>query len=545
VTKTIKKLIPMNRKQLITLVAAFLAAMTFGFLGEIEGGSKTRNLTREDVGKEISRVIETLKPVLKQDTHRKIAANFIGKAPEKILVAAQAGIVRKFPDAAWKLDIQVNRGEAIHYLAETVRFIRKKLKHKQSKIHLELKLLEEKSRWIASDLKILSEIGVLNSFADINKNPESQIDISEFREITSSIISYYSSKFFIIQKQGNKLKVTCKGVLKPLYLEGWQLSFDNKTWYKVPQDGYLPILKDKRIMSLYFRHKDFLNAGPVEIPTFRPVTAFVKLRTNYRKFVRNRLETINKRDSSNEKIDIKRIKRRLQELKAQRGLAQPENAVKIDLEPVAENQKKVVNKKENSLPEKKSSDSFSKLKNLKADYRIKTEDNKKQNQITIKGRVFDGLNNTPLNSAMVLADKKTISINEEGLFTLKALKDSIIKFTAYCEGYKVLEMKHRITGKNKILNLPLKPELTMFSGRVTDLHTQKPVIGAIVKIKDKTAKSNAHGIFTVRGIKPGYHQISCSADNFLEAHEIVFVRKNQKNLYHLKVRQAFSQSLEY
>jgi hypothetical protein len=405
--------------------------------------------------------------------------------------------------------------------------------------------LEEKSRWIASDLKILSEIGVLNSFADINKNPESQIDISEFREITSSIISYYSSKFFIIQKQGNKLKVTCKGVLKPLYLEGWQLSFDNKTWYKVPQDGYLPILKDKRIMSLYFRHKDFLNAGPVEIPTFRPVTAFVKLRTNYRKFVRNRLETINKRDSSNEKIDIKRIKRRLQELKAQRGLAQPENAVKIDLEPVAENQKKVVNKKENSLPEKKSSDSFSKLKNLKADYRIKTEDNKKQNQITIKGRVFDGLNNTPLNSAMVLADKKTISINEEGLFTLKALKDSIIKFTAYCEGYKVLEMKHRITGKNKILNLPLKPELTMFSGRVTDLHTQKPVIGAIVKIKDKTAKSNAHGIFTVRGIKPGYHQISCSADNFLEAHEIVFVRKNQKNLYHLKVRQAFSQSLEY
>ncbi|MGM0600552.1 MAG: hypothetical protein ACQETH_12140 [Candidatus Rifleibacteriota bacterium] len=545
-TKKIKKLIPMTGKQLITLIAAFLAAVTFGFLGEIETGRSPKILDRKGVGQEISRIIRTLRPVLKPDIESKLAGNFLGHAPEKIILAAQAGIIKKFPDGAWKLDANVTWGESVHYLAEVVRFINKNLRYKQNKI--EINLTESKNKWLASDLKILSEIGVLNSFANINKHPESSIDISELRKISSDIISYFSSKIFILQKNEGKLKITSKGVFKPLSLENWQLSFDNKKWYKLPKDGSLPILEDVRIMTLYFRHSDFLIVGPVKIPTFRPMTAFIKVRTNYRKFVRNRLETMNAPETSNEKIDLKRIKKRLYELKKQRGIIEPKVASKINLVPVTASNVEDVSskaeekqdKKQKNLPDIKNYQ----LKEEKNNYSNSNKSKQTENKITVKGRVFDGLNNKPLNSAMVLADKKTISLNEEGLFSLKADKNDVIKFTAYCEGYKVLEMKHRVTRKDKPLNIPLKPELTMFSGRVLSMNNNNPVVGAIIKIKEKTAKSNAHGIFTIRGIKPGYHQISCSARNYLEAHEIIFVSKNQKNLYRLKIRKAFSRELD-
>ncbi|MEW6712451.1 MAG: hypothetical protein AB1403_21725, partial [Candidatus Riflebacteria bacterium] len=168
---------------------------------------------------------------------------------------------------------------------------------------------------------------------------------------------------------------------------------------------------------------------------------------------------------------------------------------------------------------------------------ISMEENEDLHRIT--GMVCDSITGNPLEGAMLAVDGKNQIIGKNGRFSITQPLNKIIELTLYCEGYKPLQLKHRVGYRTSELSLRLKPEMTNFSGVIVCSDTGAKVSGALIRLGEKATRSNSDGSFQIRGIRPGYHQISCFSKTFLEAHEIVFVNSDQKKPFVLSLKPEF------
>jgi hypothetical protein len=540
-------------RQFLTLFAVFIAALLLGYLGESQSVQTSDLVTRNEVMSKMARIIKNLAPVLKPQKSNNQKFAMSNELPEEVELIAQLGLVKNFPDGSWRLQNNLTRGEALSYFGKLVEYLKSQLSYQQ--LTLEGTIMFEDipaGHWLEKDLKSLSGIGALSEFRTIKLFPDDLMRMNEIRALSATIIEYFSSNMLILTKEEDSIRVLPKGALKNLTLNDWEVSFDDNEWYKVPQNGIIPVIKSTNAVALFFRHRQFLKVGPVEMPSVGAATAFVKLRRDYVSFVKDKLENF-KDEPEMVQSDIERVKSRLAEIKRKRwpekypapevtenteAIAQKaaEPAPEITLEPVAKPANAVTFK---SRLKNRSNERKDLPYNNRA---VKPAVTRKVDSglFTIKGKIIDALNKIPVPGAMLVVNGIDQKLDEAGNFSISARRHEIIEITAYCEGYDVLQMKHRVGYRSDNLLLRLKPQLTSFSGRVITYESMQPVERALIRVGDKATRTNSDGTFNIRGIRPGYHQVSCFARNFLEAHEIVFVDEKQNDSFTFEIRREFT-----
>lgn len=375
------------------------------------------------------------------------------------------------------------------------------------------------------------------NFQGLRFFPEEILKISEAQAISLAIIDYFTANMLILSKSDTDIGIFAKGALKELHLHDFEVSWDGNNWYQMPVSGKIPIREsDQNLVSLFFRHPHFLAVGPVELPKIGMASAFVKLRREYAAFVKDNLEEFAKNAPIEDENELTRIKNRLQQLK-EKHLSPQSFAAVVEEKPLYSGFAGPVEPE--VLPEPIVREVVRKARKVEAPALKKAVD-----KITVKGRVIDAVNEKALEGALLVVNGENQKIGADGDFSFISTRHQVVEITVYCEGYSPLQMKHRSGYRSDSLDLRLKPELAIFNGRVICSESGLPVREALVRLGDKATRSNADGSFQIRGIRPGYHQISCFARNFLEAHEIVFVDANQSSPYSFAIRKEFAAAAE-
>lgn len=549
---TFLKIKLISGRQVLTLLAIFFAALAFGYLGESKSVQTSDQVTRRALIKEMGRVLKVLKPILKSIDEPKTKIELDADFPADLSYPINLGLIKNFPDGSWKLEDLLTRGEALNYFSSLIDFLKGNLLYDQLILegHFQFEDIPT-NHWLESGLNKLFGIGAMANVTSLKLFPDDLMRTRELRSLSSRMIEYFSSNMFIILKGEKNLSIIPKGALKELDLSSWEVSFDGINWYETPMDGRLPLPDDeKKNFTLFFKHPNFLKVGPIETPTVGAATIFVKLRRDYVSFTRENLGKLHAKKPLNNKSELNRIKERLAEIK-KRKLGKENPVIAKHIEPQVPLIPKVITEKKkdlitlvpsSGLQEETGFYSKEAHENALLQKRVLV-DKVRVNEdkiIRIEGQIVDSLNGKPIEGVMLVVGGKSQKVDSTGNFAFNSERHKVLEITAYCEGYSVLQMKHRAGYKKGILALRLKPELTSFSGKVICYEKQVPVNQALIKVGDRATRTNSDGTFTIRGIRPGYHQISCFARNFLEAHEIVFVRENQKEKYNFEIRQEFS-----
>ncbi|MFZ5950832.1 MAG: hypothetical protein ACOYXC_09000, partial [Candidatus Rifleibacteriota bacterium] len=494
-----------------------------------------------------------LQTVLQKKSTGAAPGAFFSDLPADLRAAIDAGLVKNYPDGGWHFDEIVNRGQAIYYFARLIDYI---------KINLGVPQLTAEGsnyfedinpgHWLEPDLKILSGIGAASVFHGLNLCPEKPLSLEEARKISGSITDYFSSNLLILTKDEDRISILPKGALKQLELDNFEISWDNQNWYGIPENSSVPIPQtDLPFLSVFFRHPTFLPTGQVEIPRIGCATVFIKLRRDFASFVKSNLEEFGNGTVSRDQNEIARIRTRIAELKNKRLVVPSAKVVASENQPeeffpqVVSVVEEETGKNENfKISEVSEMVRAAKIKNGVASHEqknnqqfISREDKEEMHQVN--GTVCDSITGNPLEGAMLAVDGKNQKIGKDGRFSLNQPLNKIIELTLYCEGYKPLQLKHRVGYRTNALSLRLKPEMTNFSGLIVCGDTGSKVSGALIRLGEKATRSNSDGSFQIRGIRPGYHQISCFSKAFLEAHEIVFVNSDQKKPYILSLKPEF------
>lgn len=541
--KFIKKLIS-HRRQVITFMAVFVAAIIFGYLGESHAVQTSDLVSRQFLLKEMTRIVERLSPVLKKGKSSAMQMILQTNFPDEIKKPIELGLAKNFPDGSWHLEDNLTRGEAIAYYRRLFDFIKENLIYSQLTAEGLINFEDVKTgHWLEDDLKLLAGTGAVSGFAGLRFFPEELLKVKELQVMSQALIDYFSNNMLILTKGDAEISIFAKGALKELELHEFELSWDNSTWYQMPISGKIPVRQtDAAQIALFFRHPHFLPAGPVELPKIGAASAFVKLRREYAAFVKDNLEKLSDNAAIDSNFELARIKNRLNELKNRHLHQQAEPVTsKVEL-PVFAAEKKSPPVME--FPETHALKVSSQSSNEKRPRKIQQLPvlKKAETTATIKGKVCDAINNQALEGALLVIDGESQKIGAEGSFVFTAPRHQVVEITVYCEGYSALQMKHRVGYRSEELVLRLKPDLTIFRGRVVS--GNQGVAGALIRLGEKATRSNADGSFQIRGIRPGYHQISCFARNFLEAHEIVFVSDKQVEPYSLRIKKEFAQAYE-
>jgi len=102
-------------------------------------------------------------------------------------------------------------------------------------------------------------------------------------------------------------------------------------------------------------------------------------------------------------------------------------------------------------------------------------------------------------------------------------------------------LRHRTGYRSGPLKLSLKPVLTTVSGKMLHSESGAPLGKVLVKIGTRATRTDSDGNFAFKGVKPGYHQLSCFARGFMEAHEIIHVGPEPVNDLTVKLRPVFEE----
>lgn len=538
----LKRKLVSHRRQILSLLAVFVAAIIFGYLGESRAVQTSDQVTRKLMLEEMVGIIDRLQAVLKAGPNNRAKIILQADFPQEIARPVKLGLVKNYPDGTWHLEDLLTRGEVVSYFSRTIEFIKQNLSFNQLTAE-GLTAYEDigSGHWLEQDLKGLAGIGATAVFDELRFNPDKNAEVAEIKAISRAIIDYFSSNMLILNKNETHIDVLAKGALKNLDLHEFEVSWDGDTWYKMPVDGKIPVRNSDDIsISLFFRHPHFLKVGPVEMPKIGAASAFVKLRREYATFVKDNLVKFSRGIEEDDPIEIARIKDRLDELKKKNqvqntfevaaknmGYSETEAPVANFARPTQENQprtEKPILVVEELVKPKPAEPMLEKVSKL----------------VRLEGRVCDSLNDQGLEGALLVIDGETQHIDTEGRFSFQGERHRVVEVTVYCEGYSPLQMKHRLGYRSDLLNLKLKPELTVFKGRIVCADSGLAVREALVRVGEKATRTAADGSFQIRGIRPGYHQISCFARNFLEAHEIVFVKNRQTDSFILAVRKDFA-----
>ncbi|GAB4272809.1 MAG: hypothetical protein Kow0029_11890 [Candidatus Rifleibacteriota bacterium] len=546
-------------KQGLILIALFWAATILGYLGESQAVNSVSFSSRKDVFAEMGLVLKRLGPLMNNGENSVMNVILDKDIPQEIFRTVKTGIVKNFPDGSWHLDDVITKGEAVTYFARLVDYIKQNLKYKQLTLEGNVYFEDVPSgHWLESDLKNLAGIGALNEERNPRFFPDNVMPAQELKKLSKKISDYFSSNILILSNEGSDLRIIAKGVTKDIDASLFEVSFDSKTWYAVPEDGVFRGLRENvQNLRLHIKHPHFLEMEGINIPPVRDSTIFVKLRRNYARYVKDNLMMLDRKEPLKDQTEILSIKKRLAQLIRSRNLHIDKKVVEIPKEDILSHVpkgKQVLKAEENSETQvalvnaapQKDTVLFSEEKSTTAIAEPEKIEPKtlKFKSVNVTGTLRDALSGEPIANAMLLVDGKSQPVDASGRFSFYSELHKIVEITAYSEGYSVLKMKHRVGYKSSSVNITLKPQLTYFSGRVVSYSTAQPVSQALIRIGNKATRTSADGRFTIRGIRPGYHQLSCFARNFLEAHEIVFIEDSQTKEFVLEVRNepTFSES---
>ena len=537
----IKSMALSHRRQLISLAAVFLAAIFWGYVGERHSAHTSDQVNRLQLLHEFSAVISRLKPVLTVITPKKGLENQMSGVPKEVVLPLQLGLMKCFPDGGWHLNRPVNRGEAVAYFSLLIDFLKDSLLYPQAIEKVDSRFEDVGTgHWLERDLNKLAGIGATSCFEGLKFNPEKTIEVDEIRKIGQGISDYFSSNMLILKKSEEQIEIVAKGSLKKLDLDEFEASWDGENWCKLPESAQILLQSNENLLlNIHFRHATFLQVGPVEIPRIGAATVFVKLRRNYQTFVKTKLEEFSNKRSVIDESEMVRIRERLAQLKKRNLQNDHQMIAKDSNNPELENKAQL----QFSKPDR-ADRSTAVEKRIETVKNLPGHDNETKS-VQVSGKITDAIDGKPLEGALLVCDGKSQQITADGTFSISAFKHQVIEFTVYCEGYSPLQMKHRVGYRAGSLKLRLKPEMAVFSGIARCADTNLPINQAVIKLGDKTTRTASDGSFQLKGIRPGYHQISCFARNYLEAHEIVFVAVSQTRPYDFEVkRESFEEELE-
>jgi len=550
-----------NLKKLAVLIlAAFSAAVFTGFISRGEAFRKTDPATRKDLMKEMSRIVSTLTPLLDSSAFSDGEKISNRELPAELEIIAGLGIIKSFPDGTWKLSQKITRGESIFYFDQFYSLLCNSMRIKAPIIETGIPFPDiNQEHWLRGSLDRLGGTGALMFSDPASFQADQMISGEELRFIASAIIEYLSNNLLLIFYNGKSIKVSGKGASHEVNTNDWTYSFDSIKWHKLPENGEIEAHFDSRkVCRIFFRNEIYINSGPIRLYDQTPTVASIKLQKNLSASARAAItkdQPLPVAESERE-----RLRKRLAELR---------NAKILTGKPAEENREPA--KPEAIEPEMNKPDiiKIEPALTLKAEpvvkiskqLEIKTADkpaeesvNNKHlpdNQILPEGatryeaRIFDALSGKKLAGAMLITGTSQISADADGKMYFNARPDSIIELTAYCEGYETLQMKHRTGYRPGPLVLSLKPVLTSFSGRIICEETGQPIAKGLIKLGDRATRSDENGNFTIKTLPGGYHQLSCFADRYMEAHEIVYVEKNAGSPFQLVLKPILTMSSGY
>jgi hypothetical protein len=437
--------------------------------------------------------------------------------------------------------------------------------------------------WLNQTLKKIAGTGALEAYKERYLLPDEPMNKSELKALSSQLINYFGSNMLISIFDGTNLFVRTKGALRDIQLVGWSYSLDGKSWEKLNTEGKISFkLAPTTALRISFKHPIFMESKPIVLEMSHPSLNLIKLKRNYANFTK---------DSFSGRVPVKagysnnaraKLKEKLAEIKRKRLEEQPHkrltNAVpqKVEKSRVAipiftkKHTEKPLTKKEEKISKynlaESSSESSRHLLEETSRIRASSEKNKEEEkeldeavisetipaietatmEKKLSGKVINSITGKPISSAIVVFAGKHLITNQYGEFFYTGKHNQAFEITIYCEGYRPLRLKHRIRYRKEPLTIALKPTLLKFSGRVISLNSGIPVAKAVVKVGELNVRSSVDGTFTLSGLKPGYHQLSCFAEGFLDAHEIVYISKDKENTnFNLELKAIYDENIYF
>ncbi|EKD83141.1 MAG: hypothetical protein ACD_39C00864G0005 [uncultured bacterium] len=540
----IKAIFNQHRKACILLVV-FVLALLFGFSG---GRREVQNRDRvrfKEVYQEMRRVLRILEPVLKPAV---AAENKKSTEPviNGLFGLVARGIIGPLPDGSWNEDATVTRGEALFYFGRMLQALEDDLV--QPPLIFEIRaeytdILAE--HWLNEFLPRLAGIGALAQFKQGRLNPDAALMAGELRAIGSAMIDYLGSNLLIVSFDGRSAKLTAKGAIQGLKAAEWSYSFNRRDWFQVGKDGELePEFNSGRTGSIFFRHPSYRDAGPILVKENVSSLGMIKLQRNYADFAGNRVLVRANNSVSDSEEERERIRNRLAQIRERNqqkksdeiSYNQPLPKNLIDNADAASSQKNLseiaLEQNDSLQPDSAAIEAVE----IPAD----TAANEIE-PVSYEGRVVDALNNEPLKGAVVIIAARQYTADSDGKFSFMARPHAVLDLTAYTEGYEALKIRHRAGYRSGMLTLTLKPVFASCVGRVTSFSDERPVARALVKVGNRATRTSVDGRFTLKGIRPGFHQVSVYARDYMEAHEIAHISAEPGQVINLQLRPVYSE----
>jgi len=542
------------RRNLI-FIAVFAVAVIWGFIGESSALESSDQATNEFLVREMARVIKVLEPVRKPDSNKPASENT--GIPEFAKPVVDRGLMSGLPDGQWLWKKQITRGEGLFYFARLLEKLSDELILYPVLISIEPDFNDiPASHWLFNSLKYLAGTGSLNGFGAKRLDPDKPMSFSEVKKIGGSIIEYLGSNCLLVVFDGKSGRIKTKGTLKPLSVNGWQYSFNRKNWYAVsPEGNFIPDFRSGSVQNIYFMNENYVQTGSYELRDGLASAGMIKIQKKYRS-----RETLPQARTaaliaSKENLENGReaLRSRLKELgmpeqKVESGLLNSKNASdklpETTLPDAANRSDGTIVK--TSFPEKfvRADECVAASENTSEiceEPSVAAAQQKTSSNETYEGAVYDAVTGTPVKGASVLIATRQLTTDENGKFYFSSGSDEVLDVTVYSEGYDALSLRHRTGYRSGPLKLSLNPVLTSVSGKILHSESANPLGKVLVKIGARATRTDSDGNFAFKGIKPGYHQLSCFVRGFMEAHEIIHVGNEPLSDLAVKLRPVFEE----
>lgn len=539
----IKVLIRQHRKVCVALTV-FVLAVLLGFSGGRQEMQNTDQVKVKDLLNEMRRVLRILEPALKPAA---VAAN---KQKETGIAQGLGGLIARgiigsLPDGSWNEDSTVTRGEGLFYFGRMLLALKDDLVQSPLILNIEPALQDIVSEhWLSEFLPGLAGIGALEQFKNGCLTPDVILKTRELRSIGSAFIDYFGSNILILNFDGKMARLFPKGAIDELKAEEWNYSFNRRDWYQIGKDGLVePNFAAGKTGSIFFRHGSYSEAGPMLIKANNPSIGMIKLQRNSADFANKGLLAENSNSQDNFAAERERIRARLLQLREvnQQGnsddklLRQDMDKAVSVVEP--EQVKRITDQRANTRRTDKALDDevAGEMSNGST-----VALNATQQLTTYQGRVVDALSGDPLKGAVIITAAQMYTADKDGFFSFAAKPHAVLDLTAYTENYEALKIRHRAGYRAGPLTLSLKPVFASCHGTITSLNSGNPVGKALVKIGNQATRTSADGRFAIKGVRPGFLQISVFARDYMEAHEIAHVSAEPDQEINMQLRQMFS-----
>lgn len=554
------------RKNLLIIMAAFAVAILSGFISASTSEKRLEGASNAFLAKELARVIKALDSVRKPVT-KELSATVDPQVPEDLRPVVARGLVKSLPDGNWQWDRVLTRGEACYHFARLLEVLREEMINTPVLIKVESGFADiGPSHWLKDSLQLLGGTGALNTISSDRLYPERVIKEADVRKISSSLIEYLGSNCLLVVFNGKAGKVRSKGVFQQIELDGWRYSFNRQKWFSFDQESsFFPDFRHVKKQLVYFAHDSFLPTGSFEVQEGVSSAGMIKIQ---KKFSDKQLHSdkseeetpvIAAKKAENNASERQKLKDRLTELQGKYRGMQKTQAVEMlpaagaisktmpvshlapDKNMIIEETPSENQATTNVIPEHKRPVENQVAPDESARNLERVSEGVEPREEEFAGIIVDAVNGMPLKGAVVIIGSRQLAADEKGCFSFMAGQSVVVDVTAYSEGYEALSMRHRPGYRQGPLKLSLKPVLTSFSGKILHSESAIPVARVLVKIGTRATRTDADGHFAFKGIKPGYHQLSCFARGFMEAHEIIHAGNEPVENFEVKIRPIFEE----